>query len=55
MYNNNSDEEIKQIVYDTSYNYVNLALNIHSNLNMGNMMRISGGKAKICIFYARLE
>jgi tRNA G18 (ribose-2'-O)-methylase SpoU len=55
LYNNNTDDEIKQIVYDKSYNYVNLALNIHSNLNMGNMMRSSHlcGARKLIIFGRR--
>jgi tRNA G18 (ribose-2'-O)-methylase SpoU len=55
LYNNKSDDEIKQIVYNSSYNYVNLALNIHSNLNMGNMMRSSHlcGARKLIIFGRR--
>ena len=54
-YNNNTDDEIKQIVYDNSFNYINLALNIHSNLNMGNMMRSSHlcGARKLIIFGRR--
>lgn len=54
-FNNNSDDEIKQIVYDNSFNYINLALNIHSNLNMGNMMRSSHlcGARKLIIFGRR--
>ena len=54
-FNNNSDNEIKQIVYDNSLNYINLALNIHSNLNMGNMMRSSHlcGARKLIIFGRR--
>ena len=49
-----SDGEIKQIINNNTLNYVNLALNIHGELNIGNMSlddtvkvlqaRLSGGQ-----------
>jgi tRNA G18 (ribose-2'-O)-methylase SpoU len=48
-------EEIRDYSIKTSYPYVNLALNIQSNLNMGNMLRTSHlcGCSKVVIFGRR--
>ena len=55
LYNNKTTEEIKELVYKSSYKYDNLALNIHSNLNIGNIMRSSHlcGCRKLIIFGRR--
>ena len=48
-------EEIKRICKENAYNYANLSLNIHSNLNIGNMIRSSNlcGCKKFIIFGRR--
>jgi len=48
-------EEIRDYSIKTSHPYVNLALNIHSNLNMGNILRTSHlcGCSKVVIFGRR--
>ena len=50
-----SDGEIKQIINNNTLNYVNLALNIHGELNIGNMIRSSHlcGCKKFIIFGRR--
>jgi tRNA G18 (ribose-2'-O)-methylase SpoU len=47
--------EIKRICTENAYNYANLSLNIHSNLNIGNMIRSSNlcGCKKFIIFGRR--
>lgn len=52
---NKSDDEIKQIINNDILNYVNLALNIHGELNIGNMIRSSHlcGCKKFIIFGRR--
>jgi len=34
-----TSDEVKQYCIDSSYNYDIMALNIHSDLNIGNMMK----------------
>jgi len=48
-------QEIKRICTENAYNYANLSLNIHSNLNIGNMIRSSNlcGCKKFIIFGRR--
>lgn len=48
-------EEILEYSIKTSYRYINLALNIHSNLNIGNILRTSHlcGCNKLVIFGRR--
>jgi tRNA G18 (ribose-2'-O)-methylase SpoU len=55
IYNNDSDEEIKKKLYEKSYNYDILSFNIHSCLNIGNMIRSSNlcGIRKFIIFGRR--
>jgi tRNA G18 (ribose-2'-O)-methylase SpoU len=50
-----SSQEIKRICTENAYNYANLSLNIHSNLNIGNMIRSSNlcGCKKFIIFGRR--
>ncbi len=50
-----SPQEIKRICTENAYNYANLSLNIHSNLNIGNMIRSSNlcGCKKFIIFGRR--
>ncbi len=54
-YNEFNDEQIKQILFDKSYNYDVLSFNIHSCLNIGNMLRTSNlcGCRKFIIFGRR--
>ena len=50
-----SSQEIKRICTENAYNYANLSLNIHSNLNICNMIRSSNlcGCKKFIIFGRR--
>lgn len=54
-YDKLKDEEIRQILFDKSYNYDVLSFNIHSCLNIGNMIRTSNlcGCRKFIIFGRR--
>lgn len=55
IYQNDSEEEIKKKLFDKSYNYDVLSFNIHSCLNIGNMIRSSNlcGIRKFIIFGRR--
>jgi tRNA G18 (ribose-2'-O)-methylase SpoU len=52
---NKSDNEIKELINNNKFNFVNLALNIHGELNIGNMIRSSHlcGCNKFIIFGRR--
>ena len=54
-YDKFKEEEIRQILFDKSYNYDVLSFNIHSCLNIGNMIRTSNlcGCRKFIIFGRR--
>lgn len=54
-FTNLSSQEIKKICTENAYNYANMSLNIHSNLNIGNMIRSSNlcGCKKFIIFGRR--